>query len=172
MTRHIQLVSAKGGQGISTTAAILAQGFSSEGLTVAVVDNGGDLRSVLGVGYTDDYKTRVSENVTWYAYGVAPVEDVVIWDNCKPTVNTYETYVVTRNCYLAIRRNLDVPADGVIVIEEPDRALRVSDITSVLSKPAVLTIPLTPTTARKVDAGLSSKLPGRTLPVLEVSSSK
>ena len=87
-------------------------------------------------------------------------------------MNTYETYVVTRNCYLAIRRNLDVPADGVIVIEEPDRALRVSDITSVLSKPAVLTIPLTPTTARTVDAGLSSRLPGRTLPVLAVSSGK
>lgn len=172
MTRHIQLVSAKGGQGISTTVAILAQGFSNEGLTVAVVDNGGDLRSVLGVAYTDNPKTYVSSNVTWYNYGVAPVEDIVIWDNCKPIVNTYETYVVTRNCYMAIRRNIDVPADGVIVIEEPDRALRVSDVESVLSKPAVLTIPVTPMISRKVDAGLSSKLPGHTLPVLAVSSDK
>lgn len=166
MTRHIQLVSAKGGQGISTTVAILAQGFSSEGLTVAVVDNDGDLRSVLGVSYTDDYKTSVSENVTWYAYGFAPVEDVVIWDNCRPTVNKYETYVVTRNCYLAVRRNMDVPADGVIVIEEPDRALTATDVKMVLSKPIVLTIPVTTVTARKVDAGLSTRLTGCTLPAL------
>lgn len=172
MTRHIQLVSEKGGQGISTTVAMLAQGFSKQGLTVAVVDDDGDLRSVLGVAYSDNHKVRVSDNVTWYDYKANPVGDVVIWDNCKPRVNTHETYVVTRNCYLAIRRNLDVQADGVIVIEEPNRALRPSDVVTVLSKPIVLTIPVTEDTARKIDAGLSTRLPGHTLPALAVSSDK
>jgi len=160
MTRHIQLVSEKGGQGVTTTTLLLARGFAEMGLTVAVVDDsGGDLRAAMGVAHDDHFKAFVTTKVSWWNHGTKPDADVVIWDNCKPIVNTYETYVVVRNCYMSLRRNIDVTCDGVILLMEEGRALRYTDVASIFRSPVVLTIPVTADTARKLDAGLFDRLP-------------
>jgi hypothetical protein len=64
--------------------------------------------------------------------------------------------LVTRPCYLALRaasRSLARPT-GVVLIDEPGRALRARDIECGLGAPVVATVLLDPAIARAVDAGL------------------
>ena len=160
MTRHIQLVSNKGGQGVTTTALLLARSFADKRLKVAVVDGSdGDLRAAMGLVHNDNFRSSPIDNVSWWRHGTKQEADVVIWDNCTPTVDAYETYVVVRNCYLAIRRNMDVACDGVILVREENRALHPGDVASIFSSPIVLTIPVTADISRRMDAGLFNRLP-------------
>ena len=66
--------------------------------------------------------------------------------------------VVVRGCYLALRRAVDddltARALGVVVVEEPGRSLSPADVADVLGCPVLATIPLDPSVARAVDAGL------------------
>lgn len=162
MARHIHLTSSKGGQGVTTTALLLARSFEEQGLTVALVDQrDGDLRAALGAAYTTDEFYTVTDNVTWHRYGSVFDADVIIWDNCKPTVNKYESYVVVRNCYLSIRRSMNTKGDGVISVMEDGRALTEDDIELVMNKPLVLSVPIDNVISRKIDAGLFNSLPSK-----------
>jgi hypothetical protein len=71
-------------------------------------------------------------------------------------------YLVTRACYLALRRALEQTCrpSGVVVVCEPRRALGASDIERTLGAPIVTRIELDPAVARAVDAGLlAARLP-------------
>lgn len=73
-------------------------------------------------------------------------------------------FVVVRPCYLALRRAVRSAvlerASGVVLVEEPQRALTVTDVSDVLDLPVVARIPWRATTARLVDAGaLPRRLP-------------
>lgn len=70
--------------------------------------------------------------------------------------------LVLRPCYLAIRRALRAPVrpTGVVLITEPQRALGRGDVEEVLGVPVRAEIPLDPSVARAVDAGLlAARLP-------------
>ena len=73
------------------------------------------------------------------------------------------TLLVTRGCYLAVRRAVaagDV-GDGIVLVEEPGRALGADDLEAALGVPVVSRVLLDPAVARAVDAGLLlAKLPG------------
>ena len=64
--------------------------------------------------------------------------------------------LVTRPCYLALRAAVRRPTrpTGVVLVEEPGRALRARDIEASLGVPVVVTVLLDPAIARAVDAGL------------------
>jgi hypothetical protein len=64
--------------------------------------------------------------------------------------------VVRGPCYLALRAALDGgwPADGVVLLAEPGRALRAADVSDVLGVPVVAEVSVDPRVARAVDAGL------------------
>lgn len=66
------------------------------------------------------------------------------------------TLLVTRACYLGVRRAVDarVPLDGIVLVEEPGRALGVDDLEAALAAPVVARVLLDPAVARAVDAGL------------------
>jgi hypothetical protein len=70
--------------------------------------------------------------------------------------------LVTRGCYLALRRavrHVARPA-GVILVEEPGRALGANEVAEVVGAPIVARIPVRPAIARAVDAGvLAARLP-------------
>lgn len=71
---------------------------------------------------------------------------------------------VLRECYLALRRAAGsalVPrAFGLVVLEEPGRALGVHDVAQVLERPVVVRVPVRTAIARAVDAGvLPTRLP-------------
>ena len=71
-------------------------------------------------------------------------------------------YLVTRPCYLALRRAVDLETafSGVIVVNEPDRVLTSRDVESVLKLRCVAEIPYTSEISRRVDSGLlKSRLP-------------
>jgi hypothetical protein len=70
--------------------------------------------------------------------------------------------LVTRACYLALRRavTLEVRPSGVVLVEEPGRALRPRDVEAAIDAPVAATIALDPAVARAVDAGLlAARLP-------------
>jgi len=74
-----------------------------------------------------------------------------------------ETLLVTRPCYLSLRRAVasGVVPTGVVLVDEPGRALRRGDIERSLGVPVVSTALLDPAIARAVDAGLlAARLPG------------
>ena len=65
-------------------------------------------------------------------------------------------------CYLALRRAVALEArpSGVVLIEEPGRALRARDVEAAIDAPVVATLALDPAVARAVDAGLlAARLP-------------
>lgn len=70
--------------------------------------------------------------------------------------------LVTRPCYLALRRAVASPTrpSGVVLVTEPGRALRGIDVETAIGAPVVTTVGLDPLVARAVDAGLlSNRLP-------------
>lgn len=74
-----------------------------------------------------------------------------------------QTWLVTRPCYLALRAAIAQPRrpTGIVLIDEPGRALRPADIEASLGAPVVATMLCDPAVARAVDAGLlASRLPG------------
>ena len=77
--------------------------------------------------------------------------------------------LVTRPCFIALRRALTLPVrpTGVVLVEEPGRALGRTDVEDVLGAPVVATVAVDAAVARAVDAGLlASRLPtglGRSL---------
>lgn len=76
----------------------------------------------------------------------------------------HRSLLVLRLCYLGVRSALEAPRpDGVIVVEEPGRALTSADVASALGVPVVARLPLDPTISRAVDAGLLASRPPRLL---------
>jgi MinD-like ATPase involved in chromosome partitioning or flagellar assembly len=79
--------------------------------------------------------------------------------------NATTSLLVMRACYLALRRASLAPVrpSGVVLLNEPGRALGRKDIESVLGVPVVADVLIDPNVARAVDAGLlAGRLP-RTL---------
>ncbi len=70
--------------------------------------------------------------------------------------------LITRPCYIALRRaqQLGVRPSGIVLVDEPGRALTSSDIEHALGVPVVAEVRLDPAVARAVDAGLlTTRLP-------------
>ena len=70
--------------------------------------------------------------------------------------------LITRPCFIALRRaqQLDIRPTGIVLVDEPGRALTSSDIERALGVPVVAEVRLAPAVARAVDAGLlSTRLP-------------
>jgi MinD-like ATPase involved in chromosome partitioning or flagellar assembly len=71
--------------------------------------------------------------------------------------------LITRPCYLSLRRaaQLNVAPTGVVLVNEPGRALGKRDVESVIGAPVIAEITFDATISRAVDAGLlASRLPG------------
>lgn len=83
----------------------------------------------------------------------------------------HRSVLVLRTCYLGARRAGVVdPSSLLVVIDEPGRALRASDIGAAVGVEPWLRLPADPAVARAVDAGLlTARLP-RSLRPLTVSS--
>jgi MinD superfamily P-loop ATPase len=64
--------------------------------------------------------------------------------------------LVTRPCFISLRRaqQLGIRPTGVVLVDEPGRALTSSDVEHALGVPVVAEVRLDPAVARAVDAGL------------------
>jgi MinD superfamily P-loop ATPase len=93
--------------------------------------------------------------------GLARLPNVIIdaGTGCPPTElhqAAEHSLLVTRPCFIAIRRaqQLDIRPTGVVLVDEPGRALTSSDVEHALAVPVVAVVHLDPAVARAVDAGL------------------
>lgn len=74
------------------------------------------------------------------------------------------TLMVTRQCYLALRRATALPrTDGVVLVRETGRVLTQKDVESVLGTGVVATVPVDPSIARAIDAGVLPQRHGELL---------
>ena len=81
--------------------------------------------------------------------------------------------LITRPCYLALRRaaQLNVAPTGVVLVNEPGRALGKRDVESVIGAPVIAEITFDATISRAVDAGLlASRLPNMLAKQLSVAA--
>lgn len=150
---NVYVYGAKGGQGTSTVAAMIALDYARGGCSVQLI-GGGDLYAILG---RELGGTAGDGPITLGRPGHAPVTVTDGGTTPPPAVRPDETYMVLRGpCYLALRRALagGYRPDGVILVREPGRSLGADDVRDVLGLRVVAEIELTPATARLVDAGM------------------
>lgn len=180
MTRTITVVGARGGQGTTTVATVLAVLTAGHQPTTLVSGDPASTAALLGVPLSlEDEWAQVTQNLRLDPAGPDPfaaveVDDVVVVDagrcatarridfqepSTVPVMSSSgECYAVLRGpCYVALATLLtaaEARYDGVILVAEPGRSLTALDITDVLGVPVVATIAATPAVARTIDAGL------------------
>lgn len=73
--------------------------------------------------------------------------------------------LVTRACYLGLRRAVDLPVrpSGVVLLREPGRTMGREDVETVVGAPVVADIAVDPSVARAVDAGVLARRVPRAL---------
>lgn len=150
-----------GGQGVSDWLASDAPAAALGDLVVTV-----DRRTqLLPVGTTavPRHGARWPELVTWCRAHANTVIDAGHGPPPPALVDAgARSVLVTRACYLGLRR---VAAcghrpDGIVLVAEPGRRLRVADVERSVGAPVLASIPLDPAIARAVDAGLlAARLP-------------
>jgi len=154
---QINLIQAKGGQGTSVIACAVALRAAGEGRTVRLDGHDRDsLAAILGT-------TGDGPVIPGLILGDDDDEacDLVVDDG---PASHGVSLLVTRPCYLALRRALQMgicaDAVGVVAVVEAGRALGCDDIAAVLGLPVVAVVPLRAEIARAVDAGvLAARLP-------------
>jgi hypothetical protein len=183
--------SAKGGQGCTTIAAVLAVLAAQNNQPTLLLDTRGDAAPTLGVSapapastFADAIANAVepcdrlrvasvasdridTDAISAISELVAARHRVIVdigtdhdvlhrFDPLHP-----QRLLVTRPCYLALRRAIGVPfvPDHVVLISEHQRCLTERDVSLALALP-VTSVPYDPATARAIDAGLlAARLP-------------
>lgn len=161
--------SAKPGQGCSTVAAAAALVAAQVGPTFLASPDPDDLAAILGMPHPEEYPVEVRPGLTLTDEMPEDTDGaaVIIDAGTNPAGATVHgvAYLVTRPCYLALRRaqRLTIRPDGVVLITEPGRALDASDVAEVIGAPIRAELAQDAAVARAIDAGLlASRLP-RTL---------
>lgn len=180
--KALLIESAKAGTGRTTVAALLACAAQLEGQRVALVTHNADASAILGVSDGDNLYREVREGFELVNIGNQPTDaaalaalvwlsddrhDVVVLDlapNQTPPLHALTAagfdltqVTVTRNHYVELRRETREGKDlhNVVVIHDEAAALTVNDVRLVLRPSGhVLAIPVSPTLARTIDAGL------------------
>ena len=168
MTRTISISGARGGHGTSTVAAAVALFGARHQPTELVAHDPVDMAALLGVAVAEPGggPIPIAPDLA-LGLGRGPAPNLVVVDagralEAPQSPEADEHYVVVRGpCYLALRSLVATQAyhyDGVILLNEPARSLRASDVAEVLGIPVVAQVTHHPAVARSIDAGL---LPSR-----------
>ena len=176
----IALISAKGGQGCSTTAAALAIQQARAGRRVELCSADAEMPLVLGLPFAagDRGPVEVIEGLTLgsasEAHGAGVDLRVLDCGADTPPADAAVVCLVSSGCYLALAAATRDPrvnahlgggaagrtADGLVHVEQPGRAVTGRDAADVLGLPLVATVPHDRHVARCVDAGvLARRLP-------------
>jgi hypothetical protein len=159
----------KAGQGCTTVAAAAALVAAKVGPTI-LVSPGPDAAAVLGIATPDTYPVEVTHDlalVDTLPEDIEPGTAVIIDAGTNPEEVYGVAYLVTRPCYLALRRTPLGYArrrpDGIVLITEPGRALTASDVATIIGAPIRAELAQDPAVARAIDAGLLAHRLPRTL---------
>lgn len=180
MPRYVNFFTAKGGQGCTVVAGAYALQQKERTL---LIDWCGDAHAALGLSYTDATYTINDGQLDIVSADaiVADLDEFAQYDTIvmdrgvgAPTLAWQgENILVTRHCYLAMRRYVsmcdDKVCDGIVTIGEPGRALTNTDIERVVNAKVVASIPFDPAISRCVDAGLlSARMPQNLRPLANI----
>ena len=163
--RTVLFSGAKGGVGTTTVAVLHALALAGAGyptmLTSASPAQLADCAALLatpGPGGPDGPTIDVNEAAALPARDGAQRYVVIDGgvDDVPASFLTTEDYLVTRPCYLAMRRAVAAPyrPHGIVLVIEPDRSLSQRDVEEVIGRPVVATMRIEAATARAIDAGL------------------
>ena len=177
--------SVKGGSGTTVVATTLALLSASQGIDTCLVDLAGDAASCLGLADPlNPHEIAVGSNLSLLTLSPTSCASTPRWSAMPehlaidtrtvvvdaglgepdPALRSaaHHDLLVVRGCYLALRRAavLYRPPSGVVLVNEPGRALRRQDVEGVTGAPVVSELEWDPTVARSVDAGLlASRVP-------------
>lgn len=159
MTYVHSFVSAKGGQGVSTTAAMMAILSAEKGHKTLLVGTD-DTPEIMGFARPEEgTKLNLIENLDVELDLVRAPErgrdyDLIVTDGMVSGLSADRVSLITQPCYVALTRGLKFEGrfDDVVLVEQNFRALGKSDTESVLGT-VVATIMHEPDVARAVDAG-------------------
>ena len=178
MTTTVTLVGARGGQGTSTVAAALALYAAQDAPTTLLTHDPTAMARLLGTtGALPTPEQPFAAGPQLTVAGLdGPQEAVTIIDAGQAVEAAAsatlpdggQRYAVVRGpCYLALATLVSLPdlrPDGVILVAEPGRSLSASDTSAILGVPVIATVPVRPSIARLIDAGLlagrPSEIPG------------
>lgn len=127
---------------------------------------------VPGTGAADRWQQFVA-----HLRDVASDRDVIVDVGARvpPAVlvaSAERSWLVTRRCYLSLVRagRLACRPTGIVLVDEPGRALSADDVEAAIGAPVVATLLHDPKIARAVDAGLAvSRLPRACIAELRVA---
>lgn len=166
-TARYLLAGARGGQGTTTIATVLAVLAGGHASTALVAHDPDAVHGIVGLPQRVDPSepVGVTQRVTLRGVGTdGELEDVIVADlgrlhDVSETDDGAETtrwLVVRGPCYLSLRSALGTRwrPHGVILIVEPKRSLTAADVADVLGVPVVAQVPAEPSVARLIDAGL------------------
>lgn len=158
---HIRLVAPRHGQGLTTVALALAARAASEDRAVTLVSHDlDDLCAMAGLPSVESgEELHLASGLVAAChprlFGDLVVEEVPVGAEGEGPADI--TLMVLRGPdYLSLRSAMvaGIPADGVVLVREPWRALDAADVSSVLGAPVVAEIPHSDAVARAIDAGL------------------
>jgi hypothetical protein len=171
MRRLFTFVGARGGHGTTTIAALAALAAACEQTTVLLSPDPAATAALVGIPLSVGREhTPISETLTLTADPAAAAHATTVvvdggtltqpWEPDLDGLRMDERhrYLVLRGpCYVALATALVTPVerlDGIVLLAEPERALRGTDATDVLGIPVVATLPQSSAIARAIDAGL------------------
>lgn len=179
--RVIKFFSAKGGQGVTTTAALYAlkrkQDHPSESIVLRS-DDTEDAFVALGLAAPQDpFCRRDIAHISAIGH-LAPVPewcDVLVVDGDQDEWDGEKRVFVSRLDFLSVRRtfggNRNIRADGVLVIADEGRSLTPIDVALAIGVPLLGTLKVTVNLARTLDAGLLATRFPRTTDDLNIEPS-
>ena len=166
-----EVVGARGGQGTTTVALVLALAAAERAPTVLAATRPGDAAALAGVPEGQS-SPQLAPGLTLVGRGGAAawpgmvrVEDFGRLSDldlpAPPGSATTRRWLVVRGpCYLSLKAAVDAPwrPDAVVVLAEPGRCLGADDVEAVLGAEVSVQVPVDAEVARILDAGL---LPAR-----------
>lgn len=166
----IELIGAKGGQGTTTVAVILAAALARHGPTLLVVDDVDEAAALAAAPVRPDDSSALRLQLAPCLWAIAAVagaanaaNDHIVVDlgrlghGLPLCASNGRRYIVHRGPdYLAAWHHARrvCSADGIILLQEPGRTLRTTDLAEATGLPVAATVPVTQALARAIDAGL------------------
>lgn len=174
--RTVLFTGAKGGVGTSTVAVLHALALAAAGfpttLTAADPVQLADLAALLGTPAPDEPTIDVNDVACLRpSNGGQPYAVIDGGINDVPSLLPTEDYLVTRACYLALRRAVarGYRPHGIVLVLEAERSVSQRDVEDVIGRPVVATMRIEAATARAIDAGLVAVARRRRQPLIWAS---
>jgi hypothetical protein len=163
--RRITVTGARGGQGTSTVAAVIAAFAAGHRPARLAATEPDAVAALLGLSAPASRDPRPIPVTDMLQLGDGPIDDDILTvvdagrvDQLPaPTDNGISLVVVRGPCYLALRSLPSIGGprpDGIVLVREAGRSLTARDVADIAGVAVIAQVDVTSTVARAIDAGL------------------